>query len=215
VFCSFNGSHKLNPELFDIWMQLLREITGSVLWLLGGSTDVRGNLRAEAERRGVDGDRLVFAERLDYRDHLTRLQLADLFLDSLPFNAGTTASDALWVGLPVLTCSGDALAARMAGSLLRALDAPELVTSSRDEYARTAIRLARAPQELRRLRERLIENRERSPLFDTDRFRRHLESAYVQIWERLQRGEGPTSFEVAPLTSPKRAAEGARASDPP
>ena len=211
VFCSFNGSHKLNPEMFDIWMQLLRQISGSVLWLLGGSADVRGNLCAEAERRGIDSGRLLFAERVDYRDHLARLQLADLFLDSLPFNAGTTASDALWAGLPVLTCSGEALAARMAGSLLRTLDVPELVTSSRDEYTRTAIRLAQAPQELRRLRERLLENRERSPLFDTDRFRRHLESAYVQMWERLQRGEGPASFAVAPLT---RAAEGARESDP-
>lgn len=141
----------------------------------------------------------MFARRVDYEEHLARLPLADLFLDSLPFNAGTTASDALWAGLPVLTCSGESFAGRMAGSLLRTVGLPELITRTLQEYEALALRLARTPAELGALRTRLEANRAASPLFDTERFCRHLESAYLTAYEKQQRGELPGSFNVAPL----------------
>ncbi len=191
VFCSFNNSYKINPRLFEIWMRLLRRTPGSVLWLLGGSGTMRANLLREAESRGVEARQLVFADRRGYEEHLARFALADLFLDSLPFNAGATASDALWAGVPVLTSAGEAFAARMAGSLLRAIGLPELITHSLEEYEARALQLAHRPAELRDLRERLLGNRYRSPLFDTDRFRRALESAYEQMWQRHQRGLPP------------------------
>jgi len=126
VFCSFNNSYKINPPVFDVWMRLLKAVSGSVLWLVGDNATVQHNLRREALHRGVEPGRLVFAPRIQYADHLARFRLADLFLDTLPFNAGTTASDALWAGVPVLTCAGEAFASRMAGSLLKAVGLPEL-----------------------------------------------------------------------------------------
>ena len=142
---------------------------------------------------------LVFAPKLPYAANLARCRLADLFLDSLPFNAGTTASDALWAGLPLLTCAGEAFAARMAGSLLHAIGLPELITESHDEYEALARALATQPDTLRGFRERLARNRLRAPLFNTDRFRRHLEAAYRTMWERSQRQEAPSTFAVVPL----------------
>jgi predicted O-linked N-acetylglucosamine transferase (SPINDLY family) len=198
VFCCFNNTHKLNPRLFDIWMRVLAQTPGGVLWLLGHEPVVSKNLRREAVERGIDAGRLIFAERIPYPDHLARLRLADLFLDTLPFNAGTTASDALWAGLPILTCAGEAFAARMAGSLLRAVGLPELIASNLDTYERQALKLAQRPALLQSLRERLVENRGHSPLFDTTRFVRHLESAYLEMWQRRARGENPASFSVAP-----------------
>jgi protein O-GlcNAc transferase len=196
VFCSFNSSYKISSTVFDVWLRLLAQVPASVLWLVGGRDVVRRNLQQQAQDRGVDPARLVFATRCAYREHLARLPLADLFLDSLPFNAGATASDALSMGLPVLTATGEAFAARMAGSLLRTVGLSELIAGSLEEYETKALSLAHRPDELRSLRQRLIAARHTSSLFDTDRFRRHLESAYERMWERWQRGEAPESFSV-------------------
>jgi protein O-GlcNAc transferase len=197
VFCCFNNVYKLNPAMFDIWMRLLDRVPDSLLWLLNTGEPVVDNLRREGAHRGVDPARLVFAPRLPYPDHLNRLRLADLFLDTLPFNAGTTASDALWAGLPVLTCAGEAFAARMAGSILKAAGLPELIAHSPAEYEAKALELAQRRDTLRSLRQRLAESRQSAPLFDTDRFRRNLESAYEHMVGRHQRGEGPAGFAVS------------------
>jgi len=196
VFCSFNNSYKLTPQFFDVWMQLLRQVEGSVLWLLGTSEAGTRNLRNEASARGVDPSRLVFAPKTEMSKHLARHRLADLFLDNLPVNAHTAASDALWVGLPVLTCMGETFVGRVAASLLSAVGLPELVTRSLDEYEAVALKLATDPGLIASLRKKLAGNRETSPLFDTDRTRRHIERAYVTMWDIAQRGESPRSFAV-------------------
>jgi protein O-GlcNAc transferase len=198
VFCCFNSSYKLNPPMFDIWCRLLRSVPDSVLWLVGDGA-VHANLQREAERRGVAADRLIMAGRLPYAQHLGRLTLADLFLDTLPFNAGATASDALWVGVPVLTCLGEAFAGRMAGSLLRALGLPELITQSLEEYEERALQLARAPERLAALKQTLVAQRHSAPPFNTARFCRHLEAAYVRMWERAERGDAPAAFAIEAL----------------
>ena len=198
VFCSFNSSYKITPQLFDVWMSLLRQVDRSVLWLLDGTATMRRNLWREAAARGIDPQRLVFAPRIAVEDHLARHRLADLFLDTLPCNAHTTASDALWAGLPVLTCVGTTFAGRVAASLLRAIGLPELITTSLDEYKALALRLATEPRRLGELKQALARNRGVRPLFDTDRFRRQIEAAYVEMWERHQREESPASFAVAP-----------------
>jgi predicted O-linked N-acetylglucosamine transferase (SPINDLY family) len=200
VFCSFNNHYKITPQLFDIWMSLLRQVDKSVLWLLDSTTTMRRNLWREAAARGIDPQRLVFAPRIAIEDHLARHRLADLFLDSLPCNAHTTASDALWAGLPVLTCLGTTFAGRVAASLLRAIGLSELVTSSLDEYQALALRLAKEPGALAEIGQQLARNRAVAPLFDTDRFRRHIEAAYLDMWERNRRGESPTSFAVTAVT---------------
>jgi protein O-GlcNAc transferase len=199
VFCSFNNSWKITPEVFDVWMRLLHAVEGSVLWLLRDDATAEQNLRKEAAARGVDPERLVFAPRMKVEDHLARHRLADLFLDTLPYNAHTTASDALWVGLPVLTCLGNAFAGRVAASLLKAIGLPELVTHSIEDYEALALRLAKDPSLLEGYRNRLATNRLTHPLFDTDRFRHHIEAAYLQMWEIWQRGEQPRSFAVEAL----------------
>ncbi len=197
VFCCFNNNYKTTPQMFDVWMRLLREVEGSVLWLLEGNAAAQHNLRREAAVRQVHTDRLIFAPRVAHEDHLARHRRADLFLDTLPYNAHTTASDALWAGLPVLTCKGTTFAGRVAASLLRAVGLPELITDSLDEYAALALRLAGDPARLDEIRRKLLCHRTTWPLFDTDRFRRHIEAAYVEMWERNQRGEPPASFSVA------------------
>jgi predicted O-linked N-acetylglucosamine transferase (SPINDLY family) len=189
VFCAFNNVYKLNPPMFDIWMRLLRAVPDSVLWLAADAPNVRKNLAAEAMRRGVEPERLVFSPRIAYPEHLARMRLADLFLDTLPFNAGTTASDALWAGLPVLTCAGEAFAARMAGSLLNAVGLPELITHDLAEYEALALELATSPARLAEIKTRLAANRLSAPLFDTKLFCRNLESAYQQMWEKSQATE--------------------------
>jgi protein O-GlcNAc transferase len=198
VLCCLNSTHKINPTMFDLWMRLLNRMPHAVLWLFSHEREVQGHLRREAAHRGIDPGRLVFAELLPYAEHLARLQLADLFLDTLPFNAGTTASDALWAGVPVLTCAGDAFAARMAGSLLHTVGLPELVTASLVEYEALAMRLAESPELLAELRARLAANRRTSPLFNTARFTAHLEAAYLEMWRRHERGEAPATFTVSP-----------------
>ena len=197
VLCSFNNAYKIGPRMFDAWCRLLNARRECVLWLIGESEAARANLLREASSRGIDPQRLIFAERLAYGDHLARMSLADLFLDTLPFNAGTTASDALWAGLPVLTCSGDAFAARMAGSLLHTIGLPELVTHSLAEYERVALRLIDDRAGLAALCARLAVNRAEGPVFATERFCRNLESAYQVMYERSARGEPPETFHVA------------------
>ncbi len=203
VFCSFNNGYKINPEIFAVWMRLLAAVPGSVLWLVADGASARANLGREAVARGVDPARLVFAPRLDYPRHLARLGLADLFLDTLPFNAGTTASDALWAGVPVLTCTGEAFASRMSGSLLGAAGLPELVTHSLAEYEARAMDLARHPDRLAALRARLQRNRGSCALFDTRRFCRNLERAYAAMWERHCSGEPPGAIAL-PASAPAR-----------
>ena len=196
VFCCFNNNYKITPKVFDVWIRILGAVPGSVLWLLEDNADAARNLRREAQSRGMSPERLVFAPRMPVEAHLARHRLADLFLDTLPYNAHTTSSDALWAGLPVLTCMGVAFPGRVAASLLHAVGLPELVTHSLDEYAALAIELAGNPERLGQLRERLAYNRTRYPLFDTVRFCRNLEAAYTQMWERHQAGLPPASFAV-------------------
>jgi len=196
VFCSFNNGYKLTPQFFDIWMRLLRHVEGSVLWLLQTGDVAARNLRREASARGVDPARLVFAPRIELPRHLARHRLADLFLDNLPVNAHTGASDALWTGLPVLTCMGDSFVGRVAASLLHAVGLPELVTGNLDDYDALALRLATDPTLLADTRRKLDRNRTTSPLFDSARLCRHIESAYATMWEMSRRGERPRSFTV-------------------
>jgi predicted O-linked N-acetylglucosamine transferase (SPINDLY family) len=196
VFCCFNNNYKITPEVFDVWMRLLKAVPGSVLWLLEDNAAASRNLRREAQARGVDAGRLVFAGRVLPPDHLARHRLADLFLDTLPCNAHTTASDALWAGLPVLTCRGNAFAGRVAASLLRAVGLPELVVDDLGAYETLAIRLATAPGELAGLKARLLQNRLTHPLFDIERYRRHLESAYAAMIEQHRQGKSPRGFSL-------------------
>lgn len=199
VFCSFNTSNKLNPTLFASWMRILEAVPNSVLWLLAESPIVEANLKQAATSAGVSSQRLRFAPKCLYAQHLDRLAAADLFLDSLPFNAGTTASDALWAGVPVLTCSGQSFAGRMAGSLLTTLGLPVLITANLADYEAQAIHLATSPGTLTALRTRLIEQRQSSPLFDTGRFTRYLEAAYIQMIERHRQGLAPADIAIDPL----------------
>jgi len=199
VFCCFNNSAKVTPVMFDVWMRILHAVDGSVLWLMGDNALVGGNLRREASARGIDPTRLVFAPFASTEDHLRRHRLADLFLDTLPMNAHTSASRALWAGLPILTCTGDAFAGRISASLLQAAGLPELVTHSLEDYEALAKALAKDPSRLQGYKRHLEDHRRTSPLFDTDRFRRHIEAAYTTMWETYQRGEAPRSFTVAPI----------------
>jgi predicted O-linked N-acetylglucosamine transferase (SPINDLY family) len=201
VFCSFNQVYKITPEVFGVWMRLLRNIDESVLWLLDSSGKARSKLLGAARTHGIAPERLVFAPSLPLAPHLGRLRVADLFLDTLPVNAHTTASDALWVGVPVLTCSGESFASRVAGSLLRTVGLPQFITYSLEEYERVALELARDPERLRAARHHLLTIGRASPLFDTERFRRHLEAAFKTMWTRYATGENPADFEIAPIVT--------------
>ena len=202
VFCCFNSNYKIMPEMFDVWMRLLRSVENSVLWLYGEYPCAESNLRREAGARGIAPERLIFAARTDLPAHLARLTLADLVLDTLPYGAHTTASDALWVGVPVLTCIGQTFAGRVAASLLTAIGLPELITSSLEDYEARARSLAKDGPALARLRAKLARNRDTSSLFDTARITRNLEAAYREMWQRQQRGEPPASFAVASRSAP-------------
>ncbi len=191
VFCCFNNNFKITPDIFDIWMRLLSKIDGSVLWLFEGNITAKNNLVAEAEKRGIAANRLVFAPRMDLPDHLARHRLADLFLDTFYCNAHTTASDALWAGLPLLTCIGDTFAGRIAASLLNAANLPELITNSHEEYEAVALELATNPQKLSAIRQKLTHNSDTCPLFDTELFSSYIEAAYIKMWERSQARETP------------------------
>ncbi|MBL0142263.1 MAG: tetratricopeptide repeat protein [Betaproteobacteria bacterium] len=196
VFCCFNNAYKITPEVFDAWMRLLGAVPGSVLWLLEGPSTATTNLRREAQARGIAPERLVFAPRLAIADHLARHRAADLFLDTLHCNAHTTASDALWAGLPLVTVLGEAFPGRVAASLLRAAGLPELASGSLPEYEAMARRLACNPAELAAIRARLAATRTTNPLFDAQAYTRHLEAAYTTMWERHSRGLEPATFAV-------------------
>jgi predicted O-linked N-acetylglucosamine transferase (SPINDLY family) len=196
VFCCFNAVYKITPATFDGWMRILSRVPGSTLLLLGDLEQVERNLRSEAGKRGVEGGRLVFGRRLSMPDYLARYRSADLFLDTLPYNAGTTASDALWSGLPVLTRPGETFAGRVAASLLTAIGLPELIASTQDLYESTAVELALDPQRLAAVRDKLGRNRSTSPLFDAELSARSIENAYTQMYERHQAGLEPEHLHV-------------------
>jgi predicted O-linked N-acetylglucosamine transferase (SPINDLY family) len=189
VFASFNQCQKLNPEIFDIWMRLLAAMPCAVLWILAETSAARRNLVREASLRGIGADRLVFAARVDYAAHVARLELADLSLDTHPFNGGATVSDAIWAGLPVVTCAGSSFAARMAGSLLRAVNLSELVADNLGEYEALARTLADEPNRLAEVRGKLRRSRIDAALFDGTRFCRYLEAAYHAMWQRVEQGD--------------------------
>ena len=197
VFCCFNNNYKILPRIFDCWMRILRQVEGSVLWLLEDNPKAADNLAKEAVARGVDADRLIFAKRMPLSEHLARHRLADLFLDTLPFNAHTTASDALWAGLPVLTCLGETFASRVAASLLNAICLPELITTTMEAYEQMAVDLALHPEKIAVIKRKLAENRLTTPLFDTKRFTRHIEAAYTAMYERHQAGLPPDHIAVS------------------
>jgi predicted O-linked N-acetylglucosamine transferase (SPINDLY family) len=196
VFCCFNANYKITPATFAGWMRILTKVPGSVLYLYADNGAAVKNLRKEAQSRGVDAHRLIFADKLPLPEYLARFRVADLFLDTLPYNAGATASDALWAGLPVLTCLGEAFAGRMAASLLTAIGLPELITCTQPQYEELAVALATDPPRLAAIKHKLAENRSTTPLFDTRRFAKHLETGYSQILERYHAGLPPDHIHV-------------------
>jgi predicted O-linked N-acetylglucosamine transferase (SPINDLY family) len=194
VFCCFNNTFKITPDVFGLWMRLLAEVKGSVLWLLEDHPAVRFNLAREAARHDIDPVRLIFAPRLPAAEHLARLRRADLFLDTFHYNAHTTASDALWAGLPVITRLGGHFAGRVAASLLQAVGLPEMITRTRDEYFALARRLVTHSDRLAAIKNKLAAQRLRAPLFDTARFTRDLEALFLALWQRHRRGLPPAHF---------------------
>jgi len=186
IFCCFNNNYKITPTTFSGWMRILSAVPSSVLFLFADNKWAEDNLKKEAENRGVNPTRLVFGARINRSEYLARYRVADLFLDTLPYNAGTTASDALWAGLPVLTCVGESFAGRVAASLLNAIELPELVTTSQAQYEATAIDLATNFTKLKAIKDKLQRNRLTTPLFDTNSFTKHIEAAYTQMYERYQ-----------------------------
>jgi predicted O-linked N-acetylglucosamine transferase (SPINDLY family) len=196
IFCCFNNNFKIHPVTFDGWMRILKAVDGSVLWLFQDNTWVVDNLIKEAEKRGIAAHRLVFAERMPHADHLARHCRADLFLDTFPYNAHTTASDALWAGLPVLTCTGTSFAGRVASSMLTVLDLPELITTSVAQYESLTYELASQPEKLHQIKTKLAKNRLHSPLFNADLIARELESAYLAMYKRFQEALPPTHINM-------------------
>ena len=196
VFCCFNNNFKITPDIFDIWMRVLKRVAGSVLWLFEDSPAAATNLRMEAERRGVAADRLIFAARAPHGAHMARHHAADLFLDTLPYNAHTTASDALWMGLPVLTRSGQAFAGRVAASVLLALDLPELIAASPEDYENRAVELAGNPLEMARIKQHLSQNRLTKPLFNAKLYAEHIEQAFTRMYARYHAGEPPEDLHI-------------------
>ncbi|HEY5346950.1 MAG TPA: tetratricopeptide repeat protein [Rhizomicrobium sp.] len=196
VFCCFNNSYKLTPQMFDIWMRLLLGVEDSVLWLFAERGAVRHNLQAEARARGVAAERLIFAERQPHDAHIARVGLADLFLDTVPCNAHTTASDALWAGVPLVTCMGQSFAARVAGSMLSAIGMDELITHDLGEYESLALDLALRPERLAAIRSKLAQNRATTPLFDMAALCRHIEAGYEAMWKRHLEGQPPQDISL-------------------
>jgi protein O-GlcNAc transferase len=201
VYCCFNSNHKITPNTFASWMRILGQVEDSVLWLLQGHAKAAENLRQHAVANGIDPNRLVFARRIPPAEHLARHRAADLFLDTQPYNAHTTAADALWAGLPVLTLMGETFAGRVAASLLNAVGLPGLVTTSPADYERLAVALATEPDKLTRIRTKLADNRLTTPLFDTELFTRHIEVAFLEMYRRHQDGLPPDHFAVADLST--------------
>jgi predicted O-linked N-acetylglucosamine transferase (SPINDLY family) len=202
VFCCFNRSYKILPPVFDVWMRLLRGVPGSVLWLLAEDQGAMERLRAHANIRGIDPGRLVFAKQMPLAEHLARHRLADLFLDTVPYNAHTTASDALWTELPVLTCLGDTFPGRVGASLLHAVGMPELIAADLAAYEALALELATNAKRLLILRQKLAIHRLTQPLFDTARFTRNIERVFRAMWERQRSGLPPEHIDLS--TGPGR-----------
>ena len=197
VFCCFNNHYKITLDIFIGWMRILKAVEGSVLWLTDGNSTAVINLKKEAKKNGVDENRLIFAPRLDsMKDHLNRIQLSDLFIDTLPYNAHATTSDALRMGLPVLTCVGNSFASRVAASLLNAVNLPELITTTQEQYESLAIQLATHPEKLKIIKDKLVKNLPIAPLYDTPLFTQQLESAYLTMYERYQQGLDPDDIYV-------------------
>lgn len=200
VLCCFNNSYKIEPGIFSVWMQIMQAVPESVLWILGLQADTKKNLQASAKKAGVNPERLVFAGLLPHEEHIKRYQLADIFLDTYWHNAHTTAADALWQGLPVLTCQGPVASSRLASSLLQALDLQdELVTRSFDEYQEKAIFYARNKDALKEVRDKLAVNHCTQPLFDTALTVKHLEQGYLAAWERYRAGLPPAAIDIADI----------------
>jgi predicted O-linked N-acetylglucosamine transferase (SPINDLY family) len=197
VFCCFNSNYKILPSTFDSWMRILNAVKGSVLFLYAENEWSKANLIDEASLRGIDITRLAFGEHISMAGYLARYRACDLFLDTFPYNAGTTASDSLWVGLPVLTLSGQSFPSRVAASLLNAINLPELITHSQEEYEALAIELAMNPKKLADTRLKLANNRFNTPLFDTPLFAKNIEAAYTKMYERYQAGLKPDHISVA------------------
>lgn len=195
VFCCFCNHYKIEPMIFDIWMSILRQEPNSVLWLLG-SGDLVNNLKNEAEKRGVDPERLIFAPRKDHAIYLAQYRNADLFLDTYFMTGAATTCDALWAGLPVLTCLGQRYGSRVSASALNAIKLPELIVSDLEEYEERALFFARHPEELLAIREKVETNRLTTPLFDTDLLTQNIEQAYLAIWDRHQQGLTPDMIDL-------------------
>lgn len=202
VFACFNSNYKITPDVFDVWMRLLRNVPSSVLWLLEGNADARSAIEAEASRRGAGAERIVWAPRMPLAEHLARHAHADLFLDTFHYNAHTTGGDALWSGLPVLTLAGPTFASRVCASLLGAVGLPELVTHTVEAYEALALALATSPERLAELRGRLQMNRKTMPLFDSPLFARRIEAAYEAMWDRHQRGLAPDHIRISDAAEP-------------
>lgn len=196
VFCCFNNSYKILPQTFDIWMKILHAVKDSVLWLIEDNLEATQNLRKEAQARGIDPERIIFAKRLPLPEHLARHRCADLFLDTLPYNAHTTASDALWAGLPVITLTGKSFPGRVATSLLKAIGLPELITNTPAEYETLAIALASKPEKLEKFKKRLDQNRLTTPLFDASLLTKNIEAAYKAMHQRNQAGLAPEQMDI-------------------
>lgn len=196
VFACFNGASKISPEIFEVWMRLLYSVSGSLLWLRDGGSGVSQNLRRAAAAKGISPSRLVFAPHADLDEHLARHLLADVFLDTSPYNAHGTAVHALWAGLPLITFEGAAFAGRVASSLLRAIEMPELIAASLEEYEELALKLATSPETLAQIRRKLLCNRQSTPLFDTPRFCGNIEKAYVAMWRRYRDSYPPAGFDL-------------------
>jgi len=196
VFCCFNNNHKIMPDVFDSWMRILGRVNNSVLWLFEDNASVVINLNKEAVARGIDPTRIIFAQRMTPSEHLARHRLADLFLDTLPYNAHTTASDSLWAGVPVLTRIGETFAGRVAASILKAVGLPELVVETSQAYEDLAIELATNREKLSGLRKKLADNLSTTPLFDTRRYTRNIESAYAEMHRRTQAGLAPEAIDL-------------------
>ncbi len=196
VFCSFNNQYKIDLMLFGVWMKILKQVPESVLWLISESKLVENNLKREAETRGVMSERLIFAEKLPKDEHLARLRLADLSLDTRIVNGHTTTSDALWAGVPVITLQGSHFASRVSSSILSAIGLSDFVTHSLEAFEALAVRLANNPIDIREIRKRVAENRLVEPLFDTPRFVRNLETGYKKMWKIFLAGEAPRQIEV-------------------
>ncbi len=196
VFCCFNNTFKITPATFDGWARILKQVDSSLLMIYISRESAKTNLTQEIALRGIDPNRLIFAEQLPIPEYLARYRLADLFLDTHPYNAGTTASDALRMGLPVLTCIGRSFASRVAASLLNAVNLPELITTTQEQYESLAIELATNPEKLKIIKDKLVDNLPTAPLYDAPLFTRHLESAYVTMYDRYQNGLEPDHIYV-------------------